>query len=328
MNDVIEIKKISTLVSNEPDDIFICAGSPETRCLGAVRKLETTYKSKAIFIWKYSHKNERREKHLNEMREILKNKGYIEEFVIDEESPIPIISNIMMEMDKYIIGSLSPKITIDISTIIKWHLLFLLKALDLKGLLDRCRFLYTEPEEYFFDLFQPLSFGLKEIFPIPLYSGNLDFVKDHLLVIMLGYEGDRAMALLENIDPTECLLLVPKPAYHPEWEGRTEEMNKEIINIVGESNIKYIHSRNPVLVAEQLKNILYDMNLKYNCLISPMGTKPQTFGLYLYWINSPANTSLIYSAPLRHNDLFYSRGIGRTWVLPTSLCHVKSNEQK
>lgn len=316
MNDVIEIKKINTLVNNESDDIFICAGSPEIRCLGTVRKLEDTYKTKGVFILRYSHKSERREKHLNEMRDILKNKGHLEEFVIDEETPIPIINRIMIEIDKYVDNPLAPKITIDISTIIKWHLLILLKALDLKGLLGMCRFLYTEPEEYFFDLFQPLSFGLKEIFPIPLYSGNLDFVKDYLVVIMLGYEGDRAMALLENIDPTECLLLVPKPAYHSKWEGRTEEMNKEIINIVGDSNIKYIHSRNPVLVAEQLKNILYDMNLKYNCLISPMGTKPQTFGLYLYWITNPANTSLIYSAPLRHNDLFYSKGIGRTWVLP------------
>lgn len=317
MNDVIEIKKVSTVVNNEPDDIFICAGSPEERCLGTARRLANTYRTSGIFVLRYSHRSEKREIHLKEMRDILESKGHIEEFVIDEESPIPIINRIMTEIDKYVDNSRTPRITIDITTVIKWHLLFLFRALDLKGLLSKCRFLYTEPEEYFFDLFQPLSFGLKEIFPIPLYSGHLDFVKDHLLVIMLGYEGDRAMALLENIDPTECLLLVPKPAYHPEWEGRTEEMNKEIINIVGASNIKYIHSRNPVMVADQLRNILFDMSSKYNCLISPMGTKPQTFGLYLYWLTNPANTSLIYSAPLRHNDLFYSRGVGRTWVLPT-----------
>jgi len=313
MNELKEIQKIST-VNNESDDIFICAGSPEERCLGSIRKLENSYKAKNIFVLKYSHKNEQRETHLNEMRGILKRVGPIKEFLIDEEAPIPIINEIIEGINAH----KNPKVTIDITTLIKWHLLILLKALDLRGLLDKCRFIYTEPEEYITELFQPLSFGIKEIFPIPLFSGNFEFAKDCLLVIMLGYEGDRAMGLLENIDPTECLLLVPKPAYHPEWEGRTEEMNKEIINIVGKSNIEYIDSRNPVLVAEVLKSILSKRCSKYNCLISPMGTKPQTFGLYLYLAMKPTNSNLIYSAPLRHNDLFYSKGIGRTWLLPTN----------
>lgn len=325
MNRLIEIESIGTMVKNEPDDIFVFAGSPEVRCLGSVRKLEASYKANRVFILKYSHKNEQREIHLKEMRSILKKVGSIKEFLIDEETPIPIINEIIQEIDKYIRDFQNPKITIDISTLIKWHLLILLKALDLKGLLNKCRFIYTEPEEYITELFQPLSFGIKEIFPIPLFSGNFDFARDCLLVIMLGYEGDRAMGLLENIDPTECLLLIPKPAYHPEWEGRTEEMNKEIINIVGQSNIKYIDSRDPIIVAEGLKSIISEGYSKYNCLISPMGTKPQTFGLYLYWSANTVNTTLIYSAPLRHNDLFYSKGIGRTWLLPSKLNFANSN---
>ena len=225
-----EIENIGTMVNNEPDDIFVCAGSHETRCLGSVRKLETSYKAKGVFILKYSHKNEEREKHLTEMRSILKEVGTIKEFLVDEEMPIPVINEIIQEMVQYIKNLDHPKIIIDISTLIKWHLLILLKALDSKGLLNKCRFIYTEPEDYIIELFQPLSFGIKEIFPIPLFSGNFDFAKDCLLVIMLGYEGDRAMGLLENIDPTECLLLIPKPAYHPEWEGRTEEIEPYLSN--------------------------------------------------------------------------------------------------
>ena len=33
-------------------------------------------------------------------------------------------------------------------------------------------------------------------------------------------------------------------------------------------------------------------------------------------ITNPQNTILIYGAPLRHNELFYSHGIGRSWALP------------
>ncbi len=315
--EVIEATSIRTIKDNKNDDIFICAGSPEIRCLGAVKKLDKDYRAENIFILKYSHYNEKRENHLKEMRAILKERkvGRIDEFLIDEESPLLILNDVVQKIEKYIVKSTHPGITIDISTLIKWHLLILLKALDVKGLLNKCRFLYTEPKDYLTDLFQPLSFGLKQIFPIPLFSGNYDFSKDSLLIIMLGYEGDRAMALLENIDPAECLLLVPKPAYHPEWEGRTEKMNKEIINIVGESNIRYIDSRNPMLVSQQLNNILTDKYSSYNCIISPMGTKPQTVGLYLFSSKYKDDISLIYTSPLRHNDPFYSEGIGETWIM-------------
>lgn len=317
--EILEIQTIKTIIDNEADDVFISSGSPEIRCLGTLKKLDEKYRANQIFILKYSHKNEKREKNLKEMHQILSKIGPIEEFLIDEELTMPMISEIIQKIEKQTRGSASPKITIDVTTLIKWHILVLLNMLDKKNLLHKCRFLYTEPEEYIIDLFQPLSFGIKQIFPIPLFSGNYNFAKDCLLVIFLGYEGNRAMALLENIDPTECLLLIPKPAYHSEWEGRTEEMNKEIINIVGNSNIKYIDSRNPVLVATQLKTILSESCSKYNCLISPMGTKPQTFGLYLYWTTNPADTSLIYNAPLRHNNLFYSEGIGKIWKLPTEI---------
>lgn len=314
----IEIKNIGSIVNEEPDDIFICTGSPEERCLGSIKKLENNYKINKLFILKYSHINETREKHINEMNRILNEIGVIkEEILIDEEAPIPMINEIIEKMKKYTKDIKNPKITIDISTFIKWHLLVFLNALDLTGIFNKCRFLYTEPKEYIIDLFQPLSFGIKEIFPVPLYCGNIDFAKDCLLVIFLGYEGDRAMALLENIDPTECLLLVPKPAYHPEWEGRTEEMNKEIINTVGESNIKYIDARNPIVTAKVLQEILSERKYSdYNILIAPLGTKPQALGLYLYWSNNSSKTTLIYNTPLRHNNLFYSEGIGRTWVLP------------
>jgi len=200
---------------------------------------------------------------------------------------------------------------------IKWHLLLLLKALDTNNLSDKIRYLYTEPKDYITDLFQPLSFGIKEIFPIPFYSGDFDFSKDSLLILILGYEGNRALALLEEMDPAECLLLVPKPAYHDEWEGRTEEMNRGIIKIIGESNIKYLDSRNPLKVYKQIRSIISSSEYSdYNHIFSPLGTKPQTLGLYLYLRENPLNTILIYGAPLRHNDLFYSEGIGRSWILP------------
>ena len=314
----VELEVIKTSREDKPDNLFICWGSPEERCKGSILRLHSSYKADHVYLFRYSdHESKKRERNIREMRNRLKDVGETEEILIDENKPIPVIREIVEEAEKLIRRTASPKITIDISTPIKWHLLIFLKFLDLRNLLSHVRFLYTEPEDYVTDLFQSLSFGIREIFPIPTFYGSYDFAKRDLLVLILGYEGNRAMALYEDVDPAECLLLIADPPYHKEWKGRTEEMNKEIINIAGASTIRYIHSRNPLEVSLQLQEILVnDDYADYNHIISPLGTKPQTLGLYSYLSASPLNTILIYGAPLRHNEIFYSSGIGRTWELP------------
>ncbi|TET89579.1 MAG: hypothetical protein E3J35_09225 [Methanomassiliicoccales archaeon] len=314
----VELRRIENISGDEPDDVFVCCGSPEERCLGSVRRLAPDYESRAVFLIRYTdHRSSQREKNIDEMKEKLDKVGELFEFVIDEDKPIPVINEIARELYRRIDSCEAPRVSIDISTIIKWHFLIMMKALDVRGICDKIRFLYTEPKDYITDLFQPLSFGIHRIFPVPTYSGKYDLSKDILLVLLLGYEGDRALALFEEMDPTECLLFIGKPAYHDEWEGRTEIMNSGIINIVGESKIVHIDSRNPVRVYERLKSTLRSPQYsKYNHIISPLGTKPQTLGLYQYLSSNPRDTVLIYGSPLRHNEPFYSEGIGRSWLLP------------
>jgi len=320
-NDNYELKEIinlETCVKGKPDDIFICWGSPESRCKGSVLKLDVNYSAENCLILRYSgHKNIDREKNIKEIESRLKSERKIKPVRIDEDAPIPQLRDLCENIEHLVSGKKEPTITVDISTPIKWHLLMLLKFLDTRNLIQYIRFIYTEPKDYVTELFQSLSFGIKEIFPIPLFYGNYDFSKGDLLVLMLGYEGNRAMALYDDIDPSECLLLVPDPPYHPEWKGRTEAMNQEIIGTAGAKKIKYIESRNPVKVAFQLSEILSLSKYKnYNHIISPLGTKPQTLGLYSYLSMCSVNTIVEYGAPLRHNDLFYSTGIGKTWELP------------
>lgn len=313
-----EIRRIDSIKKNEPDDIFICCANSEERCKGTVEKLAPKYRAKNVFLLKYENqKSKKTEQNIYEMKEKLEEIGEVLEIHVDERRPLQIISEIVQSMGKHTLDPLEQRITMDISAITKWHLLILLKALDIKNLIRNIRILYTEPEDYITDLFQPLSFGIREIFPIPTYYGNYDFSREPLLVLLLGYEGDRALSLHEEVDPADCLLLVPRPAYHKEWEGRTEEMNVGIINIVGKSKIKYIDARNPIIVSQQLYEILsVPEYLRYNHIISPLGTKPQILGLYSYLSTEPDNTILVYGEPLRHNEMFYSKGIGRSWCLP------------
>jgi len=325
----IQLERIDTIKKNKPDNFFITSGSPEERCKGSILKLSSNYNVDNIFLLRYTnHESIEREKNIEDMKEVLIKFGQTKELLIDEKNPIPRISDIIKLIKEYSNKNSEPRISIDISTFIKWHLLILLKALEKNKLSKNIRFLYTEPEDYVTDLFQPLSFGIRRIFAIPTYSGKYDFSKDSLLVLMLGYEGDRALALLEDTDPNDCLLLIGKPAFHKEWEGRAEKMNTGIINTVGKSKIKYIDSRNSLLIYHQLQKLLTNSKYsKFNQIISPLGTKPQILGLYLYLLTDPQNTIITYGSPLRHNDPFYSYGIGRVWQLPFKrIQKVKENE--
>ncbi len=317
LREPVELKVVNTW-TNQPDNLFVCWGSPEERCKGSIMKFSPAYRAEHVLLLKYSdHDSQKRRQNIKEMIPRLKKVGKIEQILLDEDQPLPVLRETCERIEKLAKRTKEPRITIDISTPIKWHLLIFLKFLDLRDLLKDARFLYTEPEEYIIDLFQSLSFGVKEIFPIPMFYGNYDFSKEDLLILMLGYEGSRAMALYEDLDPADCLLLIPDPPYRQEWRGRTEQLNEEIINAVGKSKIQHIDSRDPVKVAVQFQKILSDRKYeKYNQIISPLGTKPQALGLYLYLSANMPNAILIYGAPLRHNEFFYSSGIGRTWQLP------------
>jgi hypothetical protein len=325
-NALISTSRILCVSKTPPDDAFICCSSFEERCLGSLRRFDN-YKVRESFLFTYSGKNEERDKRLPEIKQRLSEIGKLKEIIVDESNPIPSTKSFIVHILRCLAGQEKSTITIDVSTFTKLHLLLLLKALDSEGLLDSIRLLYTEPKDYITDLFQPLSFGLRDISTIPTFSNCCDPAKDVLLAIFLGYEGDRAMGLFENVDPHRCILIVPKPAFHPEWEGRTEKMNTTIIRALGKKSIRYADSRNPIKVARQLDSILSEpeySRTKYNHFIAPLGTKPQTIGIYFYTTLYPNEVSLIYAAPASHNSKFYSTGIGSTWILPCRKSMLKA----
>ena len=90
------------------------------------------------------------------------------------------------------------RVTLDISTFTKRHLLLLLHALDHAGLWESLRILYTEPRDYVVDMYLPMSMGIRDVAPIPGFTNLNPPDQPVLLIIMLGYEGDRAMLCSNN----------------------------------------------------------------------------------------------------------------------------------
>lgn len=312
------VNKITGFYPGQPDSVFIACASFEERCLGVLRRLSEDYRFDNGFLFAYDDPNEERELHLQEMEQILKLRGSLQTIRTSENEPLPALGELAAKLNRLKLHTDNCIITIDITTFTKRHLLLLLKIIDDLGLWNALRVYYTEPRDYITDLYLPMSMGVRAISPITGFISHGPLSKPTLLVIILGYEGDRAKSILENLDPNEVLLIVPKPAYHPEWEGRTEAMNKQLIKIIGQDRIRYIHSQDSLMVANQLEEILRGYPLdEWRCSIVPLGTKPQTLGTFLFWRKNKGKLSIVYGQPLRHNERFFSMGAGRTLLLIT-----------
>ena len=303
-------------VGDEGTEVFIGCASFEDRCLGALRLVSPKYRFAHSYLCVYDDSNEARQANFKTMTETLGRHGPLRVVEASEENPSRSIAELLTHV-RALASMSETRVTLDISTFTKRHLLMLLHALDNAGLWKSLRLLYTEPREYVADMYVPMSMGIKEVAPVPGFTNLKPPNKPVLLVIMLGYEGDRAMALFQTIEPNETVLLVPRPAYRPEWEGRTEELNRQLISLLGRDAIAYADSRDPVQVKTALGNVLGTRypTRDWTCLVSPLGTKPQTVGLYSFWRENPDSCAVVYAQPLRHNERYYSRGSGPTWEL-------------
>jgi hypothetical protein len=318
MNDnILEVAEINNF--NDGTEIFIGCSSFEERCLGTIQKLSLKYYYTKAFIFIYSKPDTEREKHTQKIIKILKDRGSFETIVASESDPIPSIKNLICKLKTIQSASKKIVISIDITTFTKKHLMLLLNYLDKNNLFEITRIFYTEPKKYTANLYLPMSFGILPIYTIAGFVSTQSLNKQNLLAIFLGYEGDRAMALVNNFEPNETILIIPDPPYHPEWKGRTEEMNRNLIEIIGSEKVESIDSLNPHLMLKKLESLFgidgkYDLR-NYHCSISPLGTKPQALGLYLFWRQHKGKFSIVYAPPCKHNESFYSKGIGRTWQL-------------
>ena len=208
-------------------------------------------------------------------------------------------------------------IVFDISVLTKRHLLMMFRWLDDQELWSRIIFVYTEPEDYDVSRYIPLSFGLSTVQQIPGLPACADLSRPLHLVLFLGYEGDRALAVYEHVQPMQTTLALPSPPYKPSWIGRTEVLNADLLAIVGKHLAERVEPIDPAAVRNSLAKILgpESERSQFSRVISPLGTKPQTLGIYSYIRKCIDPPAIVYASPLRHNHEFFSHGIGNSWIL-------------
>lgn len=204
---------------------------------------------------------------------------------------------------------------LDISVFTKRHLLVTLQWLNDNRVFPQL--LYSEPEEYDVSEHIPLSFGLSQVEEIPGFPAAPDASRPLQAILFLGYEGERALATYELLQPVQTILVVPEPAFRARWEGKSDHFNRHLIETVGRKYRHGVDGLDPEATFALLQSILgspTDRSSFYRVLC-PLGTKPQAVGAYLYARRATDPPAIIYSSPLRHNHDFFSHGIRRLWLI-------------
>lgn len=299
------------------ETVLITCSSHEERCLGIIKKIGA-WMPRSALLFHYDDPNPRREGNHNRMVEYLSCLDVdFEEIPYSESAPVRSLRNSLPKLKSTLGQSPEATIVLDISVLTRRHLLMLCQWLDDKEYWHRLLVVYTEPSDYDVSEHIPLSFGISSYRQIPGLAACPDLSRSIHLFLQLGYEGDRAMAVYEYIQPMITTLAVPTPPYYSSWEGKTERLNSDLIRMVGEDRLVALESLDSEKVMQELVSRFggFGDHNDQARVIAPLGTKPQALGAYMYARQCVDRPAIIYASPLRHNHRFYSHGIGRSWIV-------------
>lgn len=298
------------------NSILLTCVTEEDRCRGIINCADQ-WRPVHTHVVCYSGENSRRDQQINLLHDAMKRRSLTYGITECNESfPAECLRSQISAL-KPSLASRECQLVIDISVFTKRNLFMLWQWLIDVKLWSRVTVVYSEPETYVVSRFVPLTFGLESLQQIPGSPGVADCSRPVHLVMLLGYEGDRALAVYEQIQPMQTTLIVPHPPYRPEWEGRTEQFNSDLLCLTGTDRVQRVDAIDPSKTADLLRRTIgaTDEWGDYAVVICPLGTKPQTLGVFDYVRQSCDPPAVIYANPLRHNKSFFSEGIGQSWIL-------------
>lgn len=192
-------------------------------------------------------------------------------------------------------------VLIDISTLTRFYLLELLYLL----LLDDLPFDEVEADLLYTTVKYGkgrYSKGVDKVYSMPNFSGSFDPSAPTVLACFLGFESDRAYAILDRYEPelTAAVITEP-PSGFEEYEEKTRKANKLLLSRPGVKEFK-APAYSPDQTRETLEEI-YKVATEtrdyVNFVIVALGTKPQTIGIFQFWL-SHQDSEITYASPEKH----------------------------
>ncbi len=315
----VEVERLTRLNEYGPDDLFFCCASFEDRCLSSASKMGIDYRTNyaIIFVIEDSLYKKEVDTNLYRLQSELARQTSKGIYVItcQRENPIDGIIQLKNIWPKCKPRNVEePFITIDISGFSKIYLLELLYYLVIELNLGIPRILHTT-QTY---LPSKLTRGVEQITTLPNFFGSISVDKQTVLILLLGFEPERALMVWKHFNPTRTIALITDPprAGNADYLKYARENNSFLLSQPG-VELGGVPADNPYAVKKALEAIYNDTKGAFNMVIGPFGTKPQSVGVFLFYLEHP-RAQVVYSFPTKYTRSYLQRKAGPTLQLPLS----------
>lgn len=306
----VDISELSNSITKEYD-LFICFNSFEERCISIASHIPIN-KFGAALILTNKRYLENEEKNLKKLSAIFSKKGTIEQ--LDLSSPVEMADKIIECLNKKDLASGEKRVFVDITTFTHEILLILFAIFKEKYSNVEITCGYNNAKEYSSDKkdieSKWLSRGIGEVRSVLGYPGNLKPSRDNLLMVIVGYEFERAARIIDAISPDYLSI-----GYNVENNATTEKnrdanigyarLVKNMAAYFEDTMDFVVPSNNPYAAFEEIRKKVDSFKNKMNITIVPMNNKLSTLGVALIGLTDP-EIQICYAPALIYNTSFYS----------------------
>lgn len=216
------------------------------------------------------------------------------------------------------------KLCIDVTGMMRPHILFLLFFLKSKGV--KCfDMIYTEPRHY--SRKQDTAFASEDVFEVRQVAGfegaHPSNASSDVLIVGLGYDHHLISHVIESRPGARIVQLHSLPSLsadmYQESLLRLERVSSSFASLPDVAQI-YCSANDPFMVSAVLSESvarLEKMGAINSLYLCPLATKPQVIGFGLYYLkrDSAIPASMVFPFSSRY-DRETSKGVGRSWVYP------------
>lgn len=317
MNENMKIIPITNLSNNIDDNnnVLILSSSFESRCLTISKELKNKNFEKVIVV-ENKKGSELISKNGTELAVSFSNSTLLK---IDFDDQIAFAHQLVKEICE--LQNEEINVLIDITTFTHETLLVCLKTLYCNSIINKITCLYLNASEYCKN--KPveqkwLSKGAKGVHPIFRFSGMLYPSLETHLIIIVGYEYERAFEVISQIEPNSLTLI-----YGTTEDAITEKdksANQHYLYLLKEMAFEYqniesciINCYDPQKTSKALSEI-YSQYSDKNIIVIPMNNKMSTAGVFLSTIDNE-DIQVCYAPAVIYNEDNYSEPGNDCYIL-------------
>lgn len=312
MNQKVSLRELPDLFPKGVE-LFIGMVSFESRCFSIIETLNLTPDAHCLFF-KSSVASTLADHNLARMVEMVGDRHTVIE--LDMDSPIATADAISKAIRDYLAGALIENAFIDTTTFTHELLLILLRVVRQSQILCKLSIGYTGAEEYSTNTDVEhvwLSRGVSQVRSVLGYPGSFVPSKRLYLIVLAGFEHERAAAVIEQFEPARLTLMCGDPknsvsASHYETNKRFFDELSKFVERTKQTQLAVDALHFSCIDPFSVRDLILDLAGKhddYNIVICPMNTKISTIGVGLAALQNE-RIQIAYARAIEYNETGYS----------------------